>query len=51
MIKGKCHARGARAYIMRLNAKNAARKARQKAAYDRTRYDGSEGAGGSDQFQ
>jgi hypothetical protein len=41
MSKGKTHFRGARCDIMRLNERNARRKARRKAAaYDRTRYDG-----------
>ncbi|MFZ2472768.1 MAG: hypothetical protein WAW52_12625 [Methanothrix sp.] len=46
--KGKSRTRIARRDIIRTNASNARRKARQQAkAYDRTKYDGSEGAGGS----
>jgi len=48
MAKGKTHRRSARQNIMRANAANARRKARQQARqYDRTRYDGSQPEGES----
>lgn len=48
MTKGKSHCRGARLDILRSNARNARRKAREKARqYDRTRYDGSQPEGES----
>jgi len=40
--KGKSRTRMARRDIMRTNAANARRKARQQSRYDRTRYDGSQ---------
>lgn len=52
--KGKSRTRGGRRDLLRSQAANARRKARQQTkGYDHTRYDGSqaEGAGGQDRYQ